>query len=166
MTSDLLLPITSLAAAHASLDQPLATFEAADVALAQAFGHKLFTILMYDKAVTESIRVYANLKGDYPLLGRKKIVSAEWKSCLFDDGLPFVGHTAADIKLAFSDYELIQSLGCESVLNLPVRWNGQTIGTVNLLHAANWYKDVDLAAATVFAQLIAPALMSLQATVY
>jgi len=166
VNATLMLSITSLAAAHASLDQPLATFEAADLALKQAFGHKLFTILMYDKAVTESIRVYANLKGDYPMLGRKKIVSDKWKSCLFEDGLPFVGHTAEDIKLAFSDHELIQSLGCESVLNLPVRWNGQTIGTVNLLHAANWYKDVDLAAATVHAQLLAPALMSLQATVF
>ncbi|MGI4985498.1 MAG: GAF domain-containing protein [Janthinobacterium lividum] len=165
MTRDILSQIESLAAAHASPDQPTATFETMDRALAQVFGHKLFTVLMYDEAVTESIRVYANLVGDYPLGGRKKIVSAQWKDRLFHDGLPFVGHTAEDLKLVFSDHELIRSLGCESVLNIPVRWNGETIATANLLHTAGWYANVDLAVATVFAQLLAPAIMSLRATV-
>ena len=42
------------------------------------------------------------------------------------------GHPGA----ASATPELILSLGCESVLNLPVLFDGRVLGTVNLLHEA------------------------------
>jgi len=115
---------------------------------------------LYDDAVTESIRVYSNRAGDYPLGGRKKIVSRRWADQVVRDGVPFIGNTAADLREVFSDHALISSLGCESVLNMPVRWGGKTVGSLNLLHDAYWYQGVDLSAVAVFAQLVAPALMT------
>jgi hypothetical protein len=76
-----------------------------------------------------------------------------------DEGTPFIGNDAHDLWEVFSDHELIRSLGCESVLNMPVHWQGRTIGTLNLLHTANWYKDVRLDFMTCAAQLAAPALL-------
>lgn len=155
--------LQALAAAHREPDRDSAihaVFKAVDAALQEALGFKLFTILLYDEAITESIRVYANLAGDYPLGGRKKIVSQRWGDQVVRDGVPFIGNTADDLREVFSDHALIASLGCESVLNMPVRWAGKTVGSLNLLHEANWYKDVDLAAVAVIAQLVAPALMT------
>ena len=34
------------------------------------------------------------------------------------------------------------SLGCESVLNLPVIFDGRVLGTVNMLHEAGWYDEL------------------------
>ena len=48
---------------------------------------------------------------------------------------------------------LILSLGCESVLNLPVAFDGRVLGTVNLLHEAGWYDERDLALGLAFAAL-------------
>jgi GAF domain-containing protein len=74
-------------------------------------------------------------------------------------GEPYIGRTHDDIRDVFYDHELIRSLGCESVLNVPVRWDGRSIGTINLLHQAGWYTEADIPAAQLFAALAAPGLM-------
>lgn len=163
-TLSTLSTLATLAAAQADVRQPDALFKAVDAALQATVKHTLFTILMYDAAVTESIRVYANLSGDYPPGGRKKIISRRWADQVVRDGTPFIGNDADDLREVFSDHALIQSLGCESVLNMPVRWQGRTLGTLNLLHTAGWYKDVDLAFMTCVAQLAAPGLIMLEAS--
>jgi hypothetical protein len=71
----------------------------------------------------------------------------------------YIGRTYEDIKDVFFDHELIRSLGCESVLNVPVRWNGRSIGTINILHHANWYTESDVAVAEVFGALAVPGLL-------
>jgi hypothetical protein len=61
----------------------------------------------------------------------------------------------------FFDHELILSLGCASVLNVPVVWDARTLGTINLLHEAGWYDEVDVPMAEVFAALSVPLLLDL-----
>lgn len=63
------------------------------------------------------------------------------------------GKNSEDIRSVFFDHELIASLGCASVLNLPVRWDGKVIGSLNLLHQAHHYDDVDPAELTIFVQM-------------
>ena len=57
------------------------------------------------------------------------------------------------------DHELIASLGCDSVLNMPVRFGGQTLGTLNLLHRAGWYSEADIPTTRLFAHLALPAML-------
>lgn len=162
MNDHILSVLSTLAASHADARQPEAVFKAVDQVLQKTVSHTLFTVLMYNRAMTESIRVYANLEDEYPLGGRKKIISQSWANHVIREGKPFIGNDAHDLRQVFSDHELIRSLGCESVLNMPVRWQGRTIGTLNLLHTVNWYKDVCLDLMTCAAQLVAPALMMLE----
>ena len=61
----------------------------------------------------------------------------------------------------FFDYELIWSLGCESVLNMPVRWAGQTLGTLNLLHRAGHYDESHLPQVRLLAALAVPGFLQL-----
>lgn len=159
MNEHILAVLARLAASHAKPTQPEAVFEAVDQALQETVSHTLFTILTYDRENTESTRVYSNRESEYPRGGRKKVTSSRWAYQLLDEGTPFIGHDAHDLREVFSDHELIRSLGCESVLNMPVRWQGRTIGTLNLLHTANWYKDVRLDFMSCAAQLTAPALL-------
>ncbi|WP_367619752.1 GAF domain-containing protein [Caballeronia sp. SEWSISQ10-4 2] len=53
----------------------------------------------------------------------------------------------------------LQLFRCESVLNMPIRWDGRTVGTLNLLHNRGWYQNVDLPSVASFAQLLLPGLL-------
>ncbi|QYU68006.1 GAF domain-containing protein [Leptolyngbya sp. 15MV] len=92
----------------------------------------------------------------YPVGGRKPINETHWFQRVLGEGEPYIGRTHADIADVFYDHELIRSLGCESVLNVPVRWNGTSLGTINLLHEAGWYGEGDLPIARHFAALAVP----------
>lgn len=151
--------IASVLAAHRVTDQPGATFRAVDAALAAAIGHKLFTILIHHPGLRQSERFYSNQPDSYPVGGRKPVTDSAWMKRVMFAGEPYIGRNRDDIADVFFDHELIWSLGCESVLNMPVRWQGQTVGTLNLLHEAGWYDESQLALARLFAQLALPGML-------
>jgi len=148
-----------VAKAAAASGQPAPLFTALDGAMRKAIGHKLFTILVVDHAARHSQRYYSNMPDAYPVGGRKPINETHWFQRVLGKGECYIGYNYADITDVFFDHELIRSLGCESVLNVPVRWNGNSIGTINLLHEAGWYSEADIAAAEVFAALAVPGLL-------
>lgn len=152
--------LAAVAAAMAEPGQPGPLFAALDAAMGAAIGHRLFTILAIHPGAAESQRCYTNMPVAYPVGGRKPINRTRWFETVLDRGEPYIGRTYEDIREVFFDHELIRSLGCESVLNLPVRWNGASLGTINLLHEARWYAEADLAAARQFAALAVPGLLA------
>lgn len=151
-------------AAHADTDQPGATFRALDTALAQSPGHILFTVLVHHPALRQSERFYSNMPGQYPVGGRKPVTDSAWMQTIIGRGEPYIGRTREDIREAFYDHELIWSLGCESVLNLPVRWRGQTVGTLNLLHRAGHYDKTHVEHVRLLGHLALPALLMMSRT--
>jgi hypothetical protein len=152
--------LAAVAAAHAAAGQPAPLFAALDQAMGAAIGHILFTILVIHPGAEESQRTYSNMPVEYPLGGRKPINRTHWFQRVLGEGEAYIGRSYEDIADVFFDHELIRSLGCESVLNLPVRWNGRSIGTLNLLHRAGWYDEADIAPARLFAALAAPGLLA------
>ncbi len=153
-----------LIAAHAEPDQPGATFRALDAALASSPGHRLFTILVHHPGLRESERFYSNMPVEYPVGGRKPVTDRPWMQQVIERGEPYIGRTRDDIRDVFYDYELIWSLGCESVLNCPVRWRGRTVGTLNLLHRAGYYDEGHIAPVRLLAHLALPALLMISRT--
>lgn len=152
--------LCTVATAQGRADQPHALFAALDDSLKSAIGHKLFTILTYDGDSGDAARVYSNLPGPYPTGGRKRLAPGPWTEAVLDRGEAYIGRSRDDLREVFSDHELIASLGCESVLNMPVRWRGRTLGSLNLLHEAGWYGEDDITACLPFAQLALPALLT------
>jgi GAF domain-containing protein len=140
--------------------QPRALFSALDQAMGATLGHRLFTILRYHPDAQESERLYTNQGAAYPVGGRKAVRATPATSALFGERRPYIGRTAADIRASFGDAELILSLGCESVLNLPVVFDGRVLGTVNLLHEAGWYDEGDLLLGLTFAALAVPGYLA------
>jgi len=153
--------LAEVAAALALAGQPGATFRALDRALAATLGHKLFTLLLYHPDSGESERVYSNRPDAYPVGGRKPLNPTFWTEQVLRAQRPYLGRAAADIEAVFFDHALIAALGCESVLNLPVVFDGRTLGTINLLHEADRYRDADIPAASLFAALAVPAFLVL-----
>jgi GAF domain-containing protein len=152
--------LDAVAAAAARPGQPEALFRALDAATGAVIGHTLFTVLVYRPASGESERRYTNQPAAYPVGGRKPLPRSAWADRLFRERLPSIGRTAADIRAVFADHELILSLGCASVINIPVVYDGQTLGTINLLHREAWYDDADIPIAQLFAALAIPAYLT------
>lgn len=150
-------------AALADVDQPMATFRAVDAALAETPGHILFTVLVHHPALRQSERFYSNKPETYPVGGRKPVTDSAWMQRVIHGGQPYIGRTREDIAANFFDHALINSLGCESILNMPVRWRGLTLGTLNLCHRAGYYEEAHLPRMQVIAQLAAPAFLMLNA---
>jgi hypothetical protein len=150
--------VLQLAAAHAVADQPGATLRALDAVLAATVGHKLFTVLIHDAANNHIRRAYSNMPAEYPVGGAKPITDSPWMRQVLGRGEPYIGSNRDDIRTVFFDYELIWSLGCESVLNMPVHWNGAVIATLNLLHRRGWYDRIDPSSIAPLAQLAVPAI--------
>ena len=153
--------LEAVARAMRETDQPEAVFRALDRGMGAVIGHKLFTVLLHHARARESERHYTNQPAAYPVGGRKPVTASPWTERLFVERQPYIGRSAEDIRTVFFDHELISSLGCASVLNVPVVWNGRTLGTINLLHEAGWYEDTDVPVAQAFAALATPALLEL-----
>jgi hypothetical protein len=151
----------ALVAAQAEPDQPAAVFRALDHALASEPGHILFTVLLHHKAERQNERFYTNMPEAYPIGGRKPITDSPWMRRVIHGGQPYIGRTREDIRESFFDYELIWSLGCESMLNMPVRWAGETLGTLNLSHRAGHYGEAHLPQMKLVAALAVPAFLVL-----
>jgi hypothetical protein len=162
--TDLIARSAGLIAALDQPDQPGPSFRALDQALAEAPGHILFTILVQHPALRQSERYYTNKPKEYPVGGRKPLTDSPWMQRVIGGGEPYIGRTAEDIRDVFFDHALILSLGCESVLNLPVRWRGKTVATLNLLAEAGHYTEAHIPLVRVLGAIALPALLTIART--
>ncbi len=110
-------------------------------------GHILFTVTTVEMDEGVARRVYTNHPKQYPVSGTKPIHRDEWFDIVHGQRRSFVANTIADIAKAFPDHELIASLGCGSVLNLPIFLRNELVATVNMLAAEHHYTAERVAAA-------------------
>ena len=102
-------------------------------------GVKLFTIMTVDMHAELARRAFSSNPTAYPVSGTKPITYNDWFSVVHKERRPFVANTIEDIAKVFPDHELIHSLGCASVINLPVVIADELVATVNILHEAQYY---------------------------
>ena len=132
--------------AVARFDAAIANAKGADEAfgalqaLVQAtVGAKLFTVMTVDMEAEVARRAYTSDPANYPTSGTKPIRYDSWFDIVHKQRQYFVANTIADIAKVFPDYELINSLGCQSVVNMPVVLGGELVGTVNMLDVDGYY---------------------------
>lgn len=138
--------MTDIAKARRTFDAELSAAVTADDAyaalhrLADAIvGAKLFTITNVDMDAGLARRAYTSDPANYPATGTKPIQVNAWFEVVHGRHEMFVANTLAEIATVFPDHELIGSLGCGSVVNLPVLRGGELVATVNLLDIEGHY---------------------------
>jgi len=139
--------MTDVMTAVAHEDQPAEVFKALERLVDETIGVKLFTLMEIDPARGVARRNYTNMPDAYPNGGEKEIEENIWTEIVQDRQETFVANSIDEIAKVFPDYELIQSLGCESCLNLPIVVGGKVIGTLNCLHDAGHYTPERVSAA-------------------
>lgn len=128
-----------VAALAAGDDQPQAAFAELCSSAQSLVGHKLFTLMAFDEVDHGACRIFTNMPEAYPLSGKKTGPDDKWSNHVIENRQTFVANTIEEIAQVFPDYELIRSLGCESVINVPIIVADHFLGTINILHHAGYY---------------------------
>jgi GAF domain-containing protein len=136
---------TKAVAEHAA--QPQAAFAALCDLTRDLVGVKLFTVMTHDGRKGVASRIYSNMPEAYPVSGTKPANQTDWSRQVIDNKQIFVANDIDGIAAVFSDHELIKSLGCESVINVPIVVAGEVLGTINCLHEAGFYTSEKVEAA-------------------
>ncbi len=149
-------------AALAETEQPRAIFAALETITKEVVGTILFTAMTHDTDQMRSLRIYSGNEAAYPVGGWKPLREGPWKATVLDGKRPFSALTIEEIAVVFPDWPLIQSLGCESAMNLPVIVAGKVIGTLNLLDAKGHYTPARVEAAKALTPYAAIAFLTAQ----
>lgn len=144
----------------AAEEQPGATLRALQTIFQEIVGARLFTVMTFDARTGFSQRVHSSHPKDYPVSGVKPLSEGLWSRTVIDQRKTFVANTIEAIAEVFPDHELIRSLGCESVINLPVFFADAFIGAVNCLDARGYYTPDRVARVESLAPFAATALLA------
>ncbi|CAI7631076.1 unnamed protein product [Penicillium pancosmium] len=136
-----------------------AVWLALEQVLSEFYGHSLFTVLAFSKQGV-AVRLYSTNTDLHPLGFRTKHSAAHretgtWTQQVLVDGKIWRGSVREDLKAAFEDWEQLWLAGLGSVMNIPVRLNGVTIGSLNILDQEHKYDGVDLKLGILIAQIMA-----------
>jgi GAF domain-containing protein len=130
-----------------------ADFGDVETAARDRVGVRLFTVLAWDDDRCALHRIHTSHPAEYPTGGEKVFPrDAPWIRRVVVEQQPYLGRDRAAVAEVFSDHELIESLGCGAVVNVPVVDGGRTLGVLNLLDADGAYSDESVAAALPLAE--------------
>jgi len=122
------------------------TFAALHRAASAAFGAHLFTVTVLDRQAGLARRAYSSHPTDYPVTGTKPIGNSAWTEQVIGRGETFVANETAGFSPFFSDHALINDLGCEAAMNIPVMQDNKVVGTINILDVAGHFTPERVAA--------------------
>ena len=125
--------------AIAETGTPQQIFAALETWVQQDVGAIIFSGSVFDLAASKSRRIYTNQPAVYPVSGLKDITPNAWTAQVLDARKTFVANTLEEIATVFPDHPIIRSLGCGSVVNMPVFLAGKFLGTLNILHQPGHY---------------------------
>ena len=108
-------------------------------------GHKLFTVMTVDMTAGLARRAYSNHPVAYPVSGTKPIHRDSWFDIVHGERRSFVANSIQEIATVFPDHDVIKSLGCGAVINLPVVLKNDLVATINLLHEEHFYSPTRVA---------------------
>jgi hypothetical protein len=135
-------------------------YRAVDDLVHRSMGHTLFTIMRLYEGGQEVERVYSSNEKAYPVRGRKVKKGTHWGDKVLGRGEIHIARDKEEVRRAFEDYELIWSLGVESIMNVPVSFRGRQLGTMNVSGKAHQYGADEARAARAIAAYLVPVMLA------
>ena len=120
---------------------PDAAFSALQRLVQAVVGAKLFTVMQVDMSAGVSRRSFSSDPVAYPVSGTKPINYGPWFDLVHKQRAYYVANTIEDISKLLFDHELINSLGCQSIVNMPVFIGDEMLGAVNMLNVEGYFTD-------------------------
>jgi len=101
--------------------------------LREKAGAKLVTVTAVDPNDLSYERLYSSMPEVYPVSGRKPPNATRWSQQVMENLEVFVANDYDALAEAMYDHDTIRSIGCESIVNVPLVLFGKVIGTLNCL---------------------------------
>jgi hypothetical protein len=152
--------LASVQEAIARKHDPDEPFRLVDRLAQRILGHRLFTVMRHRIESAEVERIYSSNTAAYPVGGRKQKMGTPWGEKVLDRGEVFIAANRGELREAFADYELIFSLGIGSIMNVPVRYDGLTLATMNISGEAGQYRREDVPTGKALGALLVPVLLA------
>jgi GAF domain-containing protein len=121
--------------------------------------HSLCTVNRLDAAQLRLTRLYSSDPVAYPPGGSKDKRGTPWGQRVLVDRRVFVGQGAEAFRGAFDDHQTIARLGLRSIVNVPLVFEQQCLGTLNLLMKADKVDGTQVEFARLLALLLLPAFL-------
>ena len=129
--------------------------------LQSRIGMRLCTVTQRDVQAGLARRCYSSHPIDYPVTGTKPLRDDAWTDLVFGQKRPFIANTTPEFAIYFSDHALINQLGCQSAMNLPVLgMDGEVVGTLNMLDIEGKFTPEVVRQIEALAQIHRPALIA------
>lgn len=109
-------------------------YEALQAFVQATVGAKLFTVMIVDMENELSRRAYTSDPVSYPTSGTKPLNYGPWFDIVHKQRAFFIANTIEDIAKVLFDHELINELGCQSIVNMPIIIGDTLIAVVNMLN--------------------------------
>lgn len=151
-----LAPWAAHARALAQAEDRAAQWQVVSALLAEAFGHQLFTALLYLQEHRLMKRLYTSDESISPLGGFKATGNGPWSRHVLEQGLLYVASDEDDVRSVFSEAPMLIERGLQSAFNIPVRYQGRVIGSLNLLAGRKAYDHADRDLAALIAGMCTP----------
>lgn len=139
--------------------KPMQVWQEAEKALLSFYDITLFTVLFYDKKTNLLWRLFSNNQTINAIGGKKRATNSKWSVTVLKHGEVFIAPDKSALMEVFSDAPFLISYGCESVLNVPVKYQGRVIGSLNLLHKEHSYDRGNISPALIISQMLVPYLL-------
>ncbi|HEX2547479.1 MAG TPA: GAF domain-containing protein [Ramlibacter sp.] len=120
-------------ATAASPFDPVALCAALDAFAQPVMRHSLCTVNRLDAQQLRLTRVYSSNPVAYPPGGSKDKRGTPWGQQVLVERRVFVGEGTDAIRASFDDHEAIARLQLRSIVNVPVVFKAQCLGTLNLV---------------------------------
>lgn len=138
----------------------MSVYRAVEALAAETVGFVFLTTLKSNEAENCVERIHSSNERAYPLGGRKALDRTTTNYAMLNRGEAVLLPDRASIQAAFADYALIFSLGSTAILNAPIRFGGQRVGTLNFCGEEGQYGAAEVATANMLASLLAPCLLA------
>jgi GAF domain-containing protein len=132
--------------------------EAIDAFARPVLQQALCTVNRLDAQALRLTRLYSSNPVAYPPGGSKDKRGTPWGQHVLLERQVFVGEGAEAIRAFFDDHEAIARLQLRSVINVPVVFGQQCLGTLNLLMRSERVPPAQVKFARLLGLLLLPAL--------
>lgn len=94
---------------------------------------KLVTVTAVDPEDLSYERLFSTMPDIYPVSGRKPANNTHWADTVMKNLDVYVANDYESLTETMADHEVIRSIGCGSLVNVPLIYFGRVIGTLNCL---------------------------------
>lgn len=137
--------------------QPQTVFERVDRALADTVGQVFMTVLrVRPDGLGE--RLYSNQPEAYPMPYVKGFPGNGWVEQVLQRAQPLLVRNMDEFMKVFVGRDVMESLGCGCLLNMPVIWDGKVRGTVNIGDREGRYDDETIRRAAPIVAVLGPVM--------